>query len=58
MEMLPRFAAMGQHSYRMGSYGNGLTVEVLNNLLAASNTAVTRLVLGWRDQASSINVNL
>ena len=47
----PLFDAMGQHFHRMGAYGAGMQSKVLNNLLAASNTAMTRLVLDWADQA-------
>lgn len=47
----PLFAAMGAHFHRMGGYGAGMQAKVLNNLLAASNTAMTRLVLDWADQA-------
>lgn len=47
----PLFDAMGAHFHRMGSYGAGMQAKVLNNLLAASNTAMTRLVLDWADQA-------
>lgn len=43
----PIFAAMGQHFHRMGAFGDGMAAKVLNNLLAASNTAMTRLVLEW-----------
>ncbi|MGB3281241.1 MAG: NAD(P)-binding domain-containing protein [Pseudorhodobacter sp.] len=43
------FAAMGAHSHRMGGFGDGMAAKVLNNLLAASNTAMTRLVLDWAD---------
>ncbi len=42
---------MGQHFHRMGGYGAGMQAKVLNNLLAASNTAMTRLVLDWADAA-------
>lgn len=45
----PLFAAMGQHFHRMGAFGDGMAAKVLNNLLAASNTAMTRLVLDWAD---------
>ncbi|PUB16327.1 3-hydroxyisobutyrate dehydrogenase [Yoonia sediminilitoris] len=41
--------AMGQTTHHMGAYGAGMTAKVLNNLLAASNTAMTRLVLDWAD---------
>jgi len=47
---LPLFQAMGKHLHRMGPYGAGMQAKVLNNLLAASNTAMTRLVLDWADQ--------
>lgn len=46
----PLFTAMGRHFHRMGGYGSGMVAKVLNNLLAASNTAMTRLVLDWADQ--------
>ncbi|MEX0282178.1 MAG: NAD(P)-dependent oxidoreductase [Arenibacterium sp.] len=46
----PLFAAMGAHFHRMGGFGTGMQAKVLNNLLAASNTAMTRLVLDWGDQ--------
>lgn len=45
----PLFAAMGRHFHRMGPYGSGMAAKVLNNLLAAANTAMTRLVLDWAD---------
>lgn len=41
--------AMGDKVHHMGDYGAGMTAKVLNNLLAASNTAMTRLVLDWAD---------
>ncbi len=47
----PLFRAMGKHIHRMGEYGSGMQAKVLNNLLAASNTAMTRLVLDWADEA-------
>jgi 3-hydroxyisobutyrate dehydrogenase-like beta-hydroxyacid dehydrogenase len=45
----PLFAAMGRHFHRMGGFGSGMAAKVLNNLLAATNTAMTRLVLDWAD---------
>lgn len=45
----PLFDAMGTHFHRMGPLGCGMQAKVLNNLLAASNTAMTRLVLDWAD---------
>lgn len=50
----PLFDAMGAHFHHMGAYGTGMQAKVLNNLLAASNTAMTRLVLDWAD-ASGID---
>ena len=47
----PLFDAMGAHFHRMGGFGTGMQAKVLNNLLAASNTAMTRLVLDWADAA-------
>ncbi len=47
----PLFEAMGQHFHRMGPFGSGMQAKVLNNLLAASNTAMTRLVLDWAGDA-------
>lgn len=45
------FAAMGQDIHIMGEFGDGMTAKVLNNLLAASHTVMTRLVLDWADAA-------
>ncbi len=50
-DMQPLFNAMGAHFHRMGRFGSGMQAKVLNNLLAASHTAMTRLVLDWADQA-------
>lgn len=46
----PMFDAMGRHFHVMGGPGAGMSAKVLNNLLAASSTAVTRLALDWGDQ--------
>lgn len=48
---MPLFEAMGQDFHIMGSYGAGMSAKVLNNLLAASHTAMTRTVLDWADAA-------
>ncbi len=48
---MPLFQTMGGHIHRMGPLGSGMQTKVLNNLLAASNTVMTRLVLDWADQA-------
>ncbi|MEX0310634.1 MAG: NAD(P)-dependent oxidoreductase [Tateyamaria sp.] len=50
-EATPLLALMGQHFHHMGPYGAGMQAKVLNNLLAASHTAMTRLVLDWADEA-------
>ena len=47
----PLFSAMGQAHHHMGDFSAGMTAKVLNNLLAASHTAMTRLVLDWADAA-------
>ncbi|WP_299688295.1 NAD(P)-binding domain-containing protein [uncultured Tateyamaria sp.] len=48
-DAIPLLALMGQHFHHMGGYGAGMQAKVLNNLLAASHTAMTRLVLDWAD---------
>lgn len=47
----PLFDAMGAHFHRMGGFGAGMQAKVLNNLLAASHLAMTRLALDWGDAA-------
>lgn len=47
----PLFDAMGAHFHRMGPFGAGMQAKVLNNLLAASHTAMTRLALDWAGTA-------
>ena len=51
-DAIPLLAMMGQHFHHMGEFGAGMQAKVLNNLLAASHTAMTRLVLDWADAAS------
>jgi len=48
---IPLLALMGKHFHHMGGFGSGMQAKVLNNLLAASHTAMTRLVLDWADAA-------
>ncbi|MEK9660275.1 MAG: NAD(P)-binding domain-containing protein, partial [Alphaproteobacteria bacterium] len=43
----PLFAAMGTTFHRMGGFGAGITAKVLNNFVAASSVAATRMALGW-----------
>ena len=50
-DAIPLLAMMGQHFHHMGGFGAGMQAKVLNNLLAASHTAMTRLVLDWADAA-------
>ncbi len=45
--LAPLFEAMGKSLHPMGAFGAGMQAKVLNNLCAASNTAMTRLVLEW-----------
>ena len=45
------FASMGTNFHRMGAFGSGMQAKVLNNMLAASHTAMTRMVLDWADEA-------
>ena len=49
--LMPLFEAMGRTAFRMGAFGSGASAKVLNNLLAASSTAMTRMVLDWADKA-------
>nr|WP_306264594.1 NAD(P)-binding domain-containing protein [Pararhizobium sp. IMCC3301] len=46
----PLFEAMGTSFHTMGPFAAGMTAKVLNNLLAVSSTAMTRLVLDWADE--------
>lgn len=48
-QVMPALQAMGTTIHDMGDFGAGMTAKVLNNLLAASHTAMTRLVLDWAD---------
>ena len=50
-DAIPLLALMGKHFHHMGAFGAGMQAKVLNNLLAASHTAMTRLVLDWADAA-------
>ncbi len=45
----PLFDAMGSSFHHMGPFGSGMAAKVLNNLLAASNTVMTRMVLDWAE---------
>lgn len=54
----PLFSAMGRHVHHMGPVGAGMQAKVLNNLLAASHTVMTRLVLDWADDAGLKEVEM
>ena len=43
----PLFDAMGTKFHHMGAFGSGMATKVLNNLVAASSVATTRLALEW-----------
>ncbi|GAA3868833.1 NAD(P)-dependent oxidoreductase [Celeribacter arenosi] len=49
--LMPQFTAMGKNIHHMGEFGMGMQAKVLNNLLCASHTAMSRLVLDWADQS-------
>lgn len=49
-KLQPLFSAMGTHYHHMGEFGAGMSAKVLNNMLAATNTVMTRLVLDWAKQ--------
>lgn len=49
--LMPLFQAMGRDIFVMGDTGAGMQAKVLNNLLAGSNTVMTRLVLDWAQSA-------
>lgn len=46
-DLQPLFSAMGTKFHRMGSFGSGMSSKVLNNLVAASSFATSRLILDW-----------
>jgi len=45
--LMPLFAAMGTKFHHMGDFASGMATKVLNNLVAASSLAATRLALEW-----------
>ncbi len=57
-DAIPLLALMGKHFHHMGPFGAGMQAKVLNNLLAASHTAMTRLVLEWADAYRLDEANL
>lgn len=60
-DLMPLLGAMGTQFFHMGPLGTGMQAKVLNNMLAASHTAMTRIVLDWAtdvkmDEARLLNV--
>lgn len=47
----PMLRAMGSSFHHMGDFGAGMQAKVLNNLLAAASTAMTRQVVDWANQS-------
>ncbi|MFO7855991.1 MAG: NAD(P)-binding domain-containing protein [Paracoccaceae bacterium] len=45
--LAPLLDAMGARFHRMGPFGAGMTAKVMNNLVAAASTAMTRLAMDW-----------
>jgi len=45
--LAPLLEAMGTRFHRMGPFGAGMTAKVMNNLVAAASTAMTRLAIDW-----------
>ncbi len=54
----PLFAAMGRDIHILGPLGSGMSAKVLNNLVAASSVATTRLALGWADEMGLAETDL
>ncbi|MEM6466302.1 MAG: NAD(P)-binding domain-containing protein, partial [Pseudomonadota bacterium] len=48
-DAMPLFQAMGHSITHCGTFGAGMVVKVLNNLVAASSVAATRTALNWAD---------
>lgn len=57
-DIIPILASMGAYFHHMGPLGAGMQAKVLNNLLAASSTVMTRLVLEWADTTDLDNTAL
>lgn len=49
--LMPLFNAMGTTIHRLGPLGTGMMAKVLNNMVAASSVAATRLALDWAQAA-------
>jgi 3-hydroxyisobutyrate dehydrogenase-like beta-hydroxyacid dehydrogenase len=53
--LMSLFEAMGTKFHHMGDFGSGMATKVLNNLVAASSVATTRLTLEWA-QAQGLDI--
>ncbi|WP_284154826.1 NAD(P)-dependent oxidoreductase [Algicella marina] len=49
--LMPLFDAMGTNIHHLGPLGAGMVMKVLNNMIAASSVATTRLALDWAAEA-------
>lgn len=54
----PIFAALGRKTVHMGPFGSGMAAKVMNDLLAASTNAMTRLALDWAGAQGIDEANL
>ena len=48
-DLRPVFDTLGNRTVRMGGFGTATAAKVLNDLLAASSTALTRIALDWAE---------
>lgn len=48
-DLRPVFDTLGSRTIRMGGFGTATAAKVLNDLLAASSTALTRIALDWAE---------
>lgn len=47
--LTPLFDLLGRHTLRMGGFGTAMAAKVMNDFLAASSHAMTRLALDWAE---------
>jgi 3-hydroxyisobutyrate dehydrogenase-like beta-hydroxyacid dehydrogenase len=47
--LLPVFDRLGAKAIRMGGFGAGMAAKLMNDFLAASSTAMTRIALDWAE---------
>lgn len=48
-QLQPVFAPLARKTIRMGGFGAAMAAKVMNDFLAATTTAVTRIALDWAD---------